>query len=165
MRGDPNDASPSLTGRSIGEFVVGERIGVGGTGHVYAARHPLIGKRVAIKVLTLSGGAGADAVTRFIAEARAVNAIRHRNIVDIYSFGQLPEGLHYLVMEYLEGRPLDRLIAQRAPMPPAETLFYVEDVLEALAAAHEAGIVHRDVKPSNVFVVEPPRGRAYVKLL
>src|SRR5207302_280212 len=102
---------PSLTGQRIGEYVVGELIGMGGMGRVYEGLQPVIGKRVAIKVLASERCADTDQLQRFIAEARAVNSIRHRNIVDVFSFGALPDGAQYLVMEYLDGEPFDRLIS------------------------------------------------------
>jgi serine/threonine protein kinase len=154
-----------LSGRKIGEYEVIARIGVGGMGEVYEGRQPLIGKRVAVKVLLPSLSNEKELVERFLAEARAVNEIRHRGIVDIFSFGQLPDGAHYFVMEYLEGVAFDRLIKQRGPLPIAEALSYIEEVLDALDSAHAAGIVHRDIKPSNIFLVNTGRGKAYVKLL
>ncbi len=154
-----------LSGRKIGEYEIISRIGVGGMGEVYEGRQPLIGKRVAVKVLLPTLSNEKELVERFLAEARAVNEIRHRGIVDIFSFGQLPSGSHYFVMEYLEGQAFDRLLKDRGALPIAEALSYVEEVLDALEAAHSAGIVHRDIKPSNIFLVNTGRGKPYVKLL
>ena len=154
-----------LSGRKIGEYDITARIGVGGMGEVYEGRQPLIGKRVAVKVLLPSLSNEKELVERFLAEARAVNEIRHRGIVDIFSFGQLPEGSHYFVMEFLEGQAFDRLLKQRGPLPVGEALSYIEEVLDALESAHAAGIVHRDIKPSNIFLVNTGRGKPYVKLL
>ncbi len=156
---------PELTGQKVGEYEIVSKIGVGGMGAVYEGRQPLIGKRVAVKVLlpTLSGEQ--ELVERFLAEARAVNEIRHRGIVDIFSFGQLPDGAHYFVMEFLQGEAFDRIIKKRAPVPLAEALAWTEETLDALDAAHQAGIIHRDIKPSNLFLVNTGRGRPYVKLL
>jgi serine/threonine-protein kinase len=159
------ESSIDLSGKKIGEYEIASRIGVGGMGEVYEGRQPLIGKRVAVKVLLPSLSKEKELVDRFLAEARAVNEIRHRGIVDIFSFGQLPEGSHYFVMEFLEGTAFDKLLTQRGPLPIAEALSYLEEVLDALDAAHAAGIVHRDIKPSNIFLVHTGRGRPYVKLL
>jgi len=134
-------------------------------GAVYEGRHPLIGKRVAVKVLLPEHTSNENQVARFLSEARAVNAAQHRGIVDIFSFGQLPDGAHYFVMEYLEGEGFDRLIKRRAPMLVGEALLWTAEVLEALSAAHEVGIIHRDIKPSNLFLVSTGRGRPYVKVL
>jgi serine/threonine protein kinase len=156
---------PDLTGRKIGEYEIVTRIGVGGMGVVYEGRQPLIGKRVAVKVLLPSVSNEQELVERFLSEARAVNEIRHRGIVDIFSFGQLPEGAHYFVMEFLQGEPFDRIIKTRAPLPLAEALAWTEEALDALDSAHQAGIIHRDIKPSNLFLVNTGRGKPYVKLL
>ncbi len=157
---------PDLTGRKIGEYEITARVGIGGMGAVYEGRQPLIGKRVAVKVLLPSLSNEKELVERFLAEARAVNEIRHRGIVDIFSFGQLePEGSHYFVMEFLEGEAFDRIIKRRAPLPIAEALSWADEMLDALDSAHSAGIIHRDIKPSNLFLVNTGRGRPYVKLL
>src|SRR5687767_1053654 len=91
-------------GEAVGEYVVAAKIGESGYGSVYRAEHPLIGKQVAIKVLNRQYSAVPEMVSRFVAEARAVNQIRHRNMIDIFGFGQLPDGRHYYVMEFLEGK-------------------------------------------------------------
>jgi serine/threonine-protein kinase len=154
-----------LSGAKIGEYEIIARIGVGGMGEVYEGRQPLIGKRVAVKVLLASLSNEKELVERFLAEARAVNEIRHRGIVDIFSFGQLPNGSAYFVMEFLDGQAFDRILKARGALPIAEALSYVEEVLDALESAHAAGIVHRDIKPSNIFLVNTGRGKPYVKLL
>jgi eukaryotic-like serine/threonine-protein kinase len=156
---------PDLAGRTIGEYEIVKRVGVGGMGEVYEGRHPLIGKRVAVKVLLPSLSNEAELVERFLSEARAVNEIRHRGIVDIFSFGQLPEGSRYFVMEFLEGEAFDKIIKRRSPLPLGEALGWADEMLDALEAAHSAGIIHRDIKPSNLFLVNTGRGRPYVKLL
>ncbi|MHB8874730.1 MAG: serine/threonine-protein kinase [Myxococcaceae bacterium] len=161
----PPPDSANLTGQMIGEYQIMSRIGAGGMGVVYEGRHPLIGKRVAVKVLLPQHTSNESQVSRFLSEARAVNEARHRGIVDIFSFGQLPDGAHYFVMEYLEGEGFDRLIKQRAPILVGEALLWTAEVLEALSAAHEVGIIHRDIKPSNLFLVSTGRGRPYVKVL
>ncbi len=156
---------PDLSGTTIGEYEIVTRLGVGGMGVVYEGKHPVIGKRVAVKVLLPQLSYDQDLVERFVSEARAVNEIGHRGIVDIFSFGQLPTGEHYFVMELLNGTPFDRIIKTRAPVPAEEALWWGEEIAEALQAAHEAGIIHRDIKPSNLFLVDTGRGKPYVKLL
>ncbi len=154
-----------LVGAQLGEYIVQRPLGAGGMGVVYEGVQPVIGKPVAIKVLQAELAANPEEAQRLLTEARAVNAIRHRGIVDIFSFGQLPDGRHYLVMELLEGCPLDQVIAERAPLDPIALVAVLDEVLDALAAAHSAGVIHRDLKPNNVFLVTPPHGAAYVKLL
>ncbi len=160
----PTD-SDDLTGSTVGEYQVVGKLGVGGMGIVYEGKHPVIGKRVAIKVLLPQLSSQSELVQRFLAEARAVNEIRHRGIVDIFSFGSLASGALYFVMEYLEGESLDKLVERRGAIPVPEALAIVEEVLDALVAAHEAHVVHRDIKPSNLFLVTGRNNKAYVKLL
>ncbi|MBV8758688.1 MAG: protein kinase [Deltaproteobacteria bacterium] len=153
-------------GEQVGEYVVEGKLGQGGFGAVFKAQHPLIGKVVAIKVLARKFSVDPEMVARFIAEARAVNQIRHRNIIDIFSFGQLADGRHYYVMEYLEGEPLDALIDQQKLLVPQVALPILRQVARALDAAHGKGIAHRDLKPENVFLGRDPDGDGFtVKLL
>ena len=150
-------------GTMIGEYRVEGKLGEGGMATVFAATHPLIGKKVAIKVISRRLCADLHAVERFINEARTVNQIGHPNLVDIFAFGVLPDGRAYLVMEWLQGETLaERLARERMPVPRA--LDVLMQIIDALEAAHEKGIVHRDLKPQNIFVVE--RGeKTSVKLL
>lgn len=165
LRAVVESSLPDLIGRTIGEYEIVKRLGRGGMGIVYEGRQPLIGKRVAVKVLKPRVSDDPALVERFVAEARAVNEIRHRGIVDIFSFGRLPEGPWYCIMELLEGESFEQIIATRAPLPVVEALGWVEEMLDAVEAAHSAQVVHRDIKPSNLFLVNAGRGRPYVKLL
>ena len=133
-------------------------------GSVYSGVHPVIGKKVAIKVLNPSLASDAGAVSRFVSEARSVNHIQHPNIVDIFSFGQLPDNRNYFVMELLEGRTLKEELERQSPIPTALALHVLWHVCDALEAAHARGIFHRDLKPDNVFLVERGTG-VFVKLL
>jgi len=132
---------------------------------VYLGRHPLIGKEVAIKVLRLDAAENADHARRMLKEAQSVNAIRHRAIVDIFGFGQLPDGRHYLAMEYLQGEPLGQWFRRTFPAPLEQVLELLEALCSALQAAHGARVIHRDLKPGNVFVHEDEQGRLEIKLL
>jgi serine/threonine-protein kinase len=154
-----------LISMKLGEYELRSRIGVGGMGFVYDGIQPLIGKRVAVKVLRPELAQAPEQVARLLAEARAVNAIRHRGIIDIFGFGQVPDGRQYIVMEFLDGQPLDAYLAEKNRLPPTEALSILDEVLAALGAAHGAGVVHRDLKPSNIFLVREPGGTRYVKLL
>jgi serine/threonine-protein kinase len=158
------DGGELAPGSLIGEFRVEYLLGQGGMGRVYAATHPLIGKKAAIKIINAGSCTDMAAVKRFVQEARVVNEIRHPNIVDVFSFGRLDDGRTYFVMEWLQGMTL----AARAAMgriPLGECVSVLEQICDALEAAHEKGIVHRDLKPDNVFLV-PVRGRPdQVKLL
>ena len=150
------DEAPHYTtlspGTMVGAYRIEYRLGGGGMGTVYAAEEPTIKKRVAIKVLRHAFAEDASAAARFEREARAANDVRHPGIVDVFAFGRLPDGRPYLVMTLLEGRSLRAEIAARTRIPPAEAWGIAREVAEALGAAHEAGVVHRDLKPDNVFL-------------
>jgi eukaryotic-like serine/threonine-protein kinase len=156
---------PLRAGEMVGEYQIEGRIGEGGFGVVYRAVQPLIGKRVAVKVLLRHYASGEEVVERFVAEARAVNRIRHRHIIDIFSFGVLPDGRHYYVMELLEGETLDVLLARVGTLSPALAVELLRPVARALDAAHAAGIVHRDLKPENIFLSVDRDEEVYPKLL
>jgi serine/threonine-protein kinase len=150
-------------GTEVAGYVVEAKIGQGGMGTVYGARHPRIGKRVAIKVLARSYSSDASAVARFEQEARLVNEIRHPNIVDVFQFGELPDKRSFFVMEHLTGENLSDRI-DSAPLTIRETVEILDAVCDALEAAHEHGVVHRDLKSDNVFLATS-RGKPTVKLL
>jgi len=152
-------------GYAVGEYVIEEVLGRGGFGTVYRAVQPVIGKRVAIKVLSRKYSADGEIVSRFVAEARAVNQIRHRHIIDIFSFGQLPDGRQYYVMEYLEGKPLDQHLAENGPLELQSALPILRAIARALDAAHAKGVAHRDLKPENVFLARDDEGAPFPKLL
>jgi len=151
-------------GTMIGEYRVEGKLGEGGMGVVYAARHPLIGKRAAIKVISRELCASAEAAERFIIEAQSVNRIGHANIVDVFAFGTLPDGRSYFVMEWLLGENL-RQRMDRGRMTLGEAAEILYDIAKALDAAHAAEVVHRDLKPDNVFLVHAADERPQVKLL
>ena len=157
---------PLAAGTMVGEYRIERKLGAGTFGDVYAGEQPLIGKRVAIKVLNQRFASDPVMVSRFVAEARAVNKIRQRNIIDIFSFGVLP-GLdrHYFVMELLEGLTLGELMDRSGRLPLSVVLPIVRDIAEALDAVHEAGITHRDLKPDNVFLGTERDGSYFPKLL
>jgi eukaryotic-like serine/threonine-protein kinase len=154
-----------VPGERVGEYEVDGRLGQGAFGTVFRAVHPLIGKVVAIKVLARKFSVDPEMVSRFIAEARAVNQIRHRHIIDIFSFGQLADGRHYYAMEYLDGEPLDAVIERRGRLALAEALPILRAIGRALDAAHAKGIAHRDLKAENVFLGKDPDGVVFPKLL
>jgi serine/threonine-protein kinase len=161
--GDAGDASELTAGTEVGGYVIEGKIGQGGMGVVYGAHQPRIGKRVAIKVLSPQYSANPSTVRRFEQEARLVNKIKHPNIVDVFQFGELPDGRSYFVMEWLEGEPLSARI-ERGPIPAREAIALLDLICDALEAAHEQGVVHRDLKSDNVFIVKAGRQRS-VKLL
>src|SRR5262245_12740211 len=152
------------SGTLVGEYRIEGKLGEGGMGSVYAATHPLIGKKAAIKIISPHLCTNAAAVERFIQEARAVNQIGHPNIVDVFSFGELVDGRSYFVMEWLQGETLAaRMLRGRVPLPEAVEI--LDQISDALEAAHDTQIVHRDLKPANVILVSIRGNRQLVKLL
>jgi len=152
------DADP-LIGEHLGRYEIERALGEGGMGKVYAAVNPEIGARVAIKVLHANSARDPSIVDRFFAEARAVNLIRHENIVNIIDLATLPDGRPFIVMELLDGAPLTKLITPDARLPLAGIARVLLDILAALDAAHATGIVHRDLKPDNIFVTPEGNGK------
>jgi tRNA A-37 threonylcarbamoyl transferase component Bud32 len=142
-----------VIGRSIGNYKIVRVLGEGGMGTVYLAEHPMIGKRVAVKMLRPDLGTDPGLVSRFFQEAKAVNEIRHPNIVDISDFGHTPDGIVYFVMELMEGQSLRDRLSASGPMAIDQAITTARQVIDALAAAHRVGIIHRDLKPDNIFLV------------
>ncbi|RYZ41672.1 MAG: serine/threonine protein kinase [Myxococcaceae bacterium] len=157
-------AEDPLVSTQMGEFVIEERIGAGGMGVVYRAVHPLIGKQAAVKVLRAEL-MSAEQEQRLLVEARAVNAIRHPGILDIFNFGRLADGRPYIVMELLRGQSLSELMHAKGRLDVGTTVWMLDQMASALGAAHRAGVVHRDLKPANVFVVEVPDAPPTLKLV
>jgi eukaryotic-like serine/threonine-protein kinase len=160
----------TLIGATIGNYRVVAKLGEGGMGAVYLAEHPMIGKKVALKVLHEEYASNQEVVTRFFNEARAVNDIGHPNIVDIIDYGVVQAqgygpNFVYFIMEFLQGESLAALLAREAPLDPARALHIALQVADALAASHQKGIVHRDLKPDNVYLIPRGRERDFVKLL
>lgn len=160
----PIQLSDPLIGATVGEYTIVDTVGEGGMGVVYRGLQPVIKKRVAVKVLKAAIASDEQQVNRLIAEAEAVNAIRHRGIIDIFGLGKLPDGRPYVVMEFLEGEPLDARLRRERP-GFTEGLSLLLEMCSPLGAAHTAGVVHRDLKPSNVFLCKQSDGTRYVKLL
>ena len=135
-----------------GAYVLKKELASGGGGTVYEAQHRILGRKAAVKVLRRQLAASPQMVARFVQEAKAVNLIKHPSIVDIFEFDDLPDGRPFYVMELLEGIDLRSILNQRGRFPAAEVLEILEPVCSALQAAHEMGIIHRDLKASNIFI-------------
>jgi serine/threonine protein kinase len=134
-----------------GRYRLLRRLGEGGMGVVFEAEHTGLGRRLAVKVLHARVLDDESAVERFRREARIIGGLGHANIVGASDFGVTAEGHHYLAMDLLEGEPLARRI-ERGPLPPAELARTVAEICDGLAAAHAAGVIHRDLKPDNVYL-------------
>ncbi len=142
-------ATASLVNQTVGNYRVLRLLGEGGMGVVYLAQHPVIGRKVAIKLLHAALARDPDIVSRFFNEARAIHMIAHENIVEILDFGQTADGQPYFIMEHLEGESLSEAVG-RGPMPIDQVEAIGVQMCRALGAAHAKGIVHRDLKPHNV---------------
>ena len=162
---EPAPLCDSWVGRVVADrFEVQEFVASGGMGAVYRARQVGLERSVALKVLH-AHLAGDDTLRRrFHREARAASLLRHPAAVAIYDFGEW-EGRLYIAMEFLEGQPLDELLRTEVPFAPERVVQWLVPACEVLAEAHDAGILHRDVKPSNLMVVHDPQGRETCKLV
>jgi eukaryotic-like serine/threonine-protein kinase len=145
-----------VEGTQIGAYRVLQQIGQGGMGSVWLAEHIALGRRAALKVLHPEFSTRPDIVTRFFNEARAATAIADPGIVQIFDFGQHIDGRAYIVMELLDGEPLDRRLRREGALTLFDALRLMRQVASTLGAAHARGIVHRDLKPENIFVVHDP---------
>ena len=155
-----------MLGRTLDEkYLLEAKLGIGGMGTVYRARHLLIDRPVAVKVLNQRFVEDEAAQARFRREAKAAGRLRHMNAVGVTDFGQTTDGYVYLVMELLEGKTLRDLLAKEAPLDLAHAVSIMLQVSSAVAAAHEAGIIHRDLKPANIFIVQRSDVPTVVKVL
>src|SRR5213595_1622313 len=155
-----------LLGLTLDEkYLLEEKLGIGGMGTVYRARHLLIDRPVAVKVLNPRFVEDEAAKARFRREAKAAGRLRHINAVGVTDFGQTTDGYVYLVMELLEGKTLQGLLAKDGPLDLAHAVSIMLQVSSAVAAAHEAGIIHRDLKPANIFVMQRSDIPTVVKVL
>ena len=155
-----------LLGAILGQkYEIRRRIGEGGMGTVWEAEHTLIGRRVAIKTLRPEFAHNADVVIRFHREAQAASRIGHVNITEVTDLGVTEQGAPYIVMEYLEGESLARLLEREKTLPVTRAADIIGQTLGALAAAHAKGIIHRDLKPENIFLIDHGGRADFVKLL
>ena len=159
-----NDSVPAGT-TLAGTYVVGNLLGEGGFGAVYEATQITLGRRVAIKVLRSDRILQSSGLERFAREARAAAALGHPHIALVTDFHTNPGEPPFFVMEHLSGRTLGAALAAEGPLPPDRVCAIIQQVLSGLEATHAIGIVHRDVKPDNVFLVTMPGVREFVKLL
>src|ERR1041385_4909322 len=159
-------AADPFVGRTLDEkYIVEERLGAGGMGAVYRARHLSMERPVAIKFLHQRLVEDEAARIRFQTEARAAVKLRHANAVSVTDYGETAEGWVYIVMELLEGRTLREILSREAPLETARAISLMLQMSAAVAAAHEAGIIHRDLKPSNILVTQSADQPAVVKVL
>lgn len=160
------ERSDPLIGLTLDDkYRLDERLGEGGMGTVYRGTHLLIDRPVAVKVLNSRFVEDEAAQERFRREARAAGRLRHTNAVAVTDFGRTADGIFYIVMELLEGRSLRDVLAREAPLDTARAVALMLQISAAVAAAHEEGVIHRDLKPGNIFVVQRPHAPAIIKVL
>ena len=155
-----------LVGQTLdGRYFVEKKIGEGGMGVVFSARHAVIERPLAIKVLKREVMRDTGTIQRFVREAKAASRIGHPNIVDVTDFGTTPDGMTYSVMEFIEGVTLGAALRAAAPFPAHRAVKIAAQMARALGAAHDKGIVHRDLKPENVFLLDRDGRTDFVKIV
>jgi serine/threonine protein kinase len=142
-----------------------KKLGAGGMGTVYLAEHVKMGRKSALKVMNPGMNTDPDAVARFNREASNASRLSHPNICGIYDFGETPDGMIYLAMEFIEGSALTDIIEKGGPLQPARAASIIHQTADALQIAHDAGIVHRDLKPDNIMVAKNRDGSDLVKVV
>jgi serine/threonine-protein kinase len=151
-------------GTSIGNYRLDKILGRGGMGTVYSGEHVYIKRPVAVKILHPQFARYQEAIHRFLREARAATSINHANIVDVTDFGILADGPVYFVMEYLEGKSLEDLIEKEGAVELHRALNVANQIALALEAAHQVGVIHRDLKPDNIMLLKRPGRRDLVRM-
>lgn len=159
------DGSSEVGQILLGKYRIESVLGQGGMGIVVAARHMELGKRVAIKILLPQAMEYPGACERFVREARAAARVEGEHIAQVHDTGRLEDGTPYILMEYLEGQDLKRVVRERGALPAEEAARYVLQACDAVAEAHKHGIVHRDLKPGNMMLVRRASGQPSVKVL
>ena len=169
---DQSQTRQSLPGTQLlaNRYWIEKRLGRGAMGQVYLARDENLGTReVAVKtvrqdILNSEDLAEGEAIARFEREARSAASIRHPNIVDVTDFGESKDGVFYLVMEYVEGETLHKLLRREGTLPVKRAVRFLRQIADGVEAAHDAGILHRDLKPANIFIMKGKSGDGFVKV-
>jgi serine/threonine protein kinase len=159
-------ADDDLIGRRLfGDYVIRKKLGEGGMGAVYLAEHPGIEQKIAVKVLHGYAAQNDELVQRFNREAKAIARLTHPNIIRVFIFGSTDDGLIYLAMEFVEGRPLRDIMIDIGRLEELRAISIMRQALHALNEAHELGIVHRDLKPDNIMLTKFRGVEEFVKVL
>ena len=165
--GDPSPPTDDpLVGKVLSErYRIVRKIGEGGMGAVYQAEHALIEKKMALKILFQDLTRRPDLIARFLQEAKSASRIGHENVIDISDFGQSPEGLVFIAMEYLDGQDLGKLLKKEGAMHWERARPILMQIAKGLRAAHGNGIIHRDMKPENIYLIQREGRPDFVKVL
>ena len=151
--------------RQIGSYTLEQRLGAGGMGEVFQARHRFLKRPCAVKLIDPRHADDPTAMARFEAEVQAASTLTHPNTIDIYDYGRTADGTFYYVMEFLPGLNTQQLVERHGPLPAGRTIHLLRQVCAALTEAHDRDLIHRDIKPANLFVCERGGVRDVVKLL
>jgi serine/threonine-protein kinase len=151
--------------QQVGPYILKRLLGKGGMGEVYLAEHKLLKRPCAVKLIRPELSSDPRSVARFVREVQAVTGLTHLHTVRVYDYGQTEDGAFYYVMEYLDGQSLDALVKCEGPLPPGRAVHLLRQVCGALAEAHAAGLVHRDLTPGNIFIATLGGERNLAKLL
>jgi hypothetical protein len=165
--GDPSPPTDDpLIGKVLSErYRIVRKIGEGGMGAVYQAEHALIEKKIALKILFQDLTRRPDLIARFLQEAKSASRIGHENVIDISDFGQSPEGLVFIAMEYLDGQDLGKMLKKTGAMNWDRARPILMQIAKGLRAAHSNGIIHRDMKPENIYLIQREGRPDFVKVL
>jgi serine/threonine protein kinase len=150
---DVRKPDPIGMGTKLGPYTLEQKVGQGGMGAVYRARHDRLPRPVAVKLLR-TRVAGDESLDLFVREVQQTSRLTHPSTVQIYDFGVAQNGIYYYAMEYIEGLTLDDLVMRYGPLPPGRVIYILAQVAHALAEAHEMGLVHRDIKPANILLCD-----------
>ena len=140
-----------MTAKQLGQYALEEKIGAGGMGSVYRARHAMLRRPTAVKLLD-PDKVSPVSIARFEREVQLTSQLNHPNTITIYDYGRTPEGIFYYAMEYLEGIDLDDLVERFGRLPEGRVLHILRQICGSLAEAHAIGLIHRDIKPANLIL-------------
>ena len=149
----------------LGNYLIERELGKGGMGQVYVARHAMICRPTAVKVMTADGPERQAAVARFEREVQLSASLTHPNTITIFDFGRTADNTFYYAMEYLDGMDLQKMVERFGPLPAVRAVYLLKQACGSLAEAHDRGIIHRDIKPSNIFVTQRGGLFDFVKVL
>jgi eukaryotic-like serine/threonine-protein kinase len=158
-------ADPMIGREVIGQYRIEKKIGSGGMGAVYLAQQTSVARPAVIKVLRSQLGGSSEGTARFAVEAKAASSLNHPNIVTIYNYGEMEDGTLFLAMEYIEGETLARRLERCGQLAPDRAVHIAVQIASALGEAHAHGVVHRDLKPQNVMLVDRAGEPDFVKVL